>query len=100
MIKEKEFQQSIIDLAKATGWYVYHTYDSRRCTPGFPDLVLIKPPTLLFREIKTETGRLTDAQKKWLSMLDESGLNASIWRPTNWPEIEETLKEGKSKNTV
>ena len=34
LISEKEFQATVIEYAKACGWKVYHTYDSRRSDPG------------------------------------------------------------------
>ena len=36
---EKQFQSHIVQYAKMRGWLVYHTHDSRRSEPGFPDLV-------------------------------------------------------------
>ena len=39
---EKEFQRLVVDYATLHGWMHYHTHDSRRSTPGFPDLVLVR----------------------------------------------------------
>ena len=39
-VTEKAFQTAVVELAELCGWKVYHTYDSRRSAPGFPDLVL------------------------------------------------------------
>ncbi len=90
-MQEKEFQKSVVDLATFTGWLVYHNPDSRRSTAGFPDLVLLKD-RLLFRELKTTTGRVSEAQKYWLTALTWVGQDAKVWRPADWPEIEATLK--------
>ena len=48
----------VVDLARTLGWRVYHTYDSRRSQPGFPDLVLVRE-RILFLELKSETGKLS-----------------------------------------
>ena len=87
-IKEKQFQAQVI---KALGWLVYHTYDSRKCEPGFPDLVLVRDRTM-YRELKTEKGRLTKPQRKWGDALKKAGEDYKVWRPSMTKEIEIDLK--------
>ena len=62
---EKDFQGRVVQFAKLLGWLCYHTYDSRRSEPGFPDLVLVKGKRILYRELKSESGKLSDYQKWW-----------------------------------
>lgn len=82
---EKVFQQQVIELAKTYHWRVYHTYDSRRSEPGFPDLTLLHCEWgLLFRELKTEKGRVRTAQGHWLHGLIDADQDAAIWRPRDW----------------
>ena len=88
---EKDFQASIIQFAKLRGWLCYHTYDSRKCEPGFPDLVLIRGKRILYRELKTDKGRLTPAQKIWGNALDNAGADWAVWRPAMKSEIWEVL---------
>ena len=81
-MSEKQFQKAVIDLAKWTGWLAYHTYDSRRSEPGFPDLVLVHPTRgVLFRELKTMKGRVSAHQRKWLDKLALAGADVAVWRP-------------------
>ena len=61
----------------------YHTYNSRRSEPGFPDWVIVGQH-LMFRELKTERGRLSAAQIAWLDDLKAAGQDAGIWRPSDW----------------
>jgi hypothetical protein len=89
---EKEFQRQVVQLARLLGWMAYHTYDSRRSTPGFPDLVLVKPPKVIFAELKVGRRRPTVPQLVWLQSLASSGQDVRLWRPTDWPEIERLLK--------
>ena len=89
-LTEKQFQSRIIDLAKRTRWLVYHTHDSRRSEPGFPDLVLVRE-CVLFRELKTEKGRITPAQKTWGARLIDAGADYAVWRPSDMQEIIKTL---------
>ena len=90
---EADFQADILKLARQLGWLAYHTHDSRRSPEGFPDLVLCRPPEVLFIELKTATGRLTNGQREWFKALVESNrVTAAVFRPADWDEIVEVLK--------
>lgn len=83
-MKERDLQALVVRLARSLGWLAYHTFDSRRSEPGFPDLVLVREDRVLFRELKTEKGRATPAQKTWLAALTAAGMDAGLWRPVQW----------------
>ena len=70
LVTEVAWQQTVIDLAELTGWYVYHNPDSRRSQPGFPDLCLIRAPRVVFLELKRETGRLSTVQREVIGHLE------------------------------
>ena len=89
---EKQFQTQIVMVAKANGWIVYHTYDSRRSEPGFPDLVLVRD-RVLFRELKTDTGRISQAQQEWGDVLTKAGADFAIWRPRDLKAIVKELSK-------
>lgn len=92
-ISERQFQALVIELARLEGWEVFSLPDSRRVTSsGFPDLVIIHPPRILFRELKTEKGKLSERQVKWLKELNECQVDAGVWRPSDWETIKETLR--------
>lgn len=75
-----------------TGWLCYHTHDSRRSAPGFPDLVLVRPPVVLFAELKSERGRPKPEQAAWLEALRASrSVEVGLWRPGDWRAIETML---------
>ena len=81
-LTEDAWQAIVISQAKARGWRVYHTFDSRRSTAGYPDLTLVRPPRVLFVELKTAAGRLTPAQLDWIGDLRHChGVEAHVWRP-------------------
>lgn len=71
-MSEKELQSTLVQAASLTGWLVYHTHDSRRSAPGFPDLVLVHAVRgeIAFIECKAEKGRLTEDQQRWLAALE------------------------------
>ena len=81
-LSERAFQRQVAELAELTGWRVYHTYDSRRSSPGFPDLVLVRAPRVIFAELKRERGRVTAAQREWADELGQCpGVEYYLWRP-------------------
>lgn len=80
-LSEGAFQTQVLDLAALRGWRPYHTHDSRRSHKGWPDLVLARPPRLIAVELKTDTGRLTPEQRRWLIDLEACGLEVDLWRP-------------------
>jgi hypothetical protein len=90
VLTEKQWQRQLVDLARQLGWTVYHTYDSRRSQPGFPDLVLVRD-RVLYVELKREQGRLTDAQAGWLDKLRAAGAEAYCWRPRDLEDAGLTL---------
>lgn len=87
---EAGFQDAIVKAAKYLGWRVYHTFDSRRSSPGFPDLVLVRD-RVLYREVKTDKGRITEEQRGWIDALKAAGADAEVWRPGDWDRIEKEL---------
>jgi len=58
---------------------------------GYPDLLLCKAGRLLFRELKSDTGRISDEQRAVLDTLREAGADACVWRPRDWDEVVEVL---------
>lgn len=59
---------------------------------GFPDWVLLRPPRLLFVELKRETGKTTDKQNMWLSLLRlVPWLEVYVWKPSDFEEVERVL---------
>lgn len=91
---EEQFQRAIVQLASLLGWDCYHTWSSIHSTSkGFPDLVLCRPPELFYAELKSQSGKVSDSQRKWLDSLIACGVEAYLWRPSDWPDIVVRLKE-------
>lgn len=101
---ERAFQARVIQLARLCGWRVYHSrpaqYRSGQwATPlqgdaGLPDLILCKPPRLLFAELKREGGRVRPAQAEWIDALSRcNGVEVYLWKPSDWESIVKILQE-------
>lgn len=81
---EKHWQWQVLQAARLYGWTAYHTFDSRRSAYGFPDLVLVRPPRVLFVELKSATGRLSAVQWFWQQALRQCpGVEYHLWRPAD-----------------
>ena len=100
---EAQFQEAVIEYAKARGWLVHAERPARSDkgwrTPvqgdaGFPDLVLARNGVVLLWELKSERGRPSEAQEKWIRAIEPKAQlmpRAIMLKPSNWPWIEEVL---------
>jgi hypothetical protein len=90
-LSEREWQQQVVQLAQQTGWRkAFHVYDSRRSHSGWPDLVLLRERLVLI-ELKTERGKLSDAQRDWLNALRKAGVEAYVARPRDLEALADLL---------
>jgi hypothetical protein len=90
---EAELLAFVRDLALLRGWLVHHAGDSRRSDAGLPDLILVRPPRVVFAELKTERGRLRPEQKLWIDALGACpGIEAYLWRPSDSDAIVSALR--------
>ncbi|TDX78692.1 VRR-NUC domain-containing protein [Rathayibacter sp. PhB151] len=80
---EAGLQREVEARAAIHGWMSYHTHDSRRSNPGYPDLHLVhvRGRLSLFLELKTQTGRIRPEQDTWIEALRWAGHRAYFVRP-------------------
>ena len=78
---EKQLQATVIEMCRVYGIACYHTYDSRRSNPGWPDLALCGARGFITRELKGEYGKTTIEQDHWGWMLRQAGISWDIWCP-------------------
>src|SRR5205809_5512008 len=99
-LSEADWQRKVIDAAKLYRWRYVHFRPARtekgwrtalEGDPGFPDLCLVKPPRVIFVELKTDTGVLHGDQITWLDDLKEAGVESYCWRPSDWETVFRTL---------
>jgi Holliday junction resolvase len=101
MKPEQAFLRRIVRLARQAGWRVFHPAPARFGkawrTPyagdrGFPDLVLVRPPKVLFIELKAHGRKPTPEQQEWLTALAQcSEVHTAVWRESEWGFIEKIL---------
>jgi hypothetical protein len=87
LLSEKDWQRLVVDAAKAFGWWHYHPHDSRHSQAGWPDLVLMRPPEVMFVELKRQDGKVTALQGAVLADLEACGLECHVWRPSDEPDV-------------
>lgn len=84
----------VVALARDLGYCCYHTFDSRRSQPGFPDLVLARPRDgrLLAIECKQPGKAATAAQRWWIEALNAAGTLAFVATIDDWEWLVEVLR--------
>ena len=82
-ISEAQLQSTVVEILEWQGWLTYHTHDSRRSDPGFPDLVAVKGNRLMFLEFKSQKGKISDEQIEWLSRLSQAHGEVYLVRPSS-----------------
>lgn len=82
-MKEAHLQGAVIDMCRLFGVAWYHTYSSRQSVAGWPDLALCGTRGFMTRELKTDTGRLSEEQQNWGLMLRAAGVSWDVWRPAD-----------------
>ena len=88
-LDESTFQKHVVGYATKRGWKINKNTIAE--PPGFPDLMLVKEPQIIFAELKTERGKVSLEQWKWLWDLTDSGQEAYVWRPSDFRFILERL---------
>ena len=87
-MSEAKLLAHVREQAEKNGWLVYHTYDSRRSEPGFPDIVAVRPNVVLFSELKRQTEKLKPDQVVWRELLTRATrVEYREWRPSDVDEI-------------
>jgi hypothetical protein len=94
-LTEKQFEGQVKDLAKIFGWKYYHTWRSFHSPAGFPDCVMVRGQRIIFAELKSEKGSVSEKQQEWLDALGNVGdkdVQVYLWRPDDIEEIVEVLR--------
>ena len=100
-ILEKDFRGDVDELAGILGYGFMHVDPLRTAggiwkTPthgtlgkGWPDTVYIHGKTgrTIFAEFKKELGKTSPDQDRVLAFLRGAGLEAYVWRPSDWDTI-------------
>jgi VRR-NUC domain-containing protein len=108
---EADFQSVVVEVARLAGWRVAHFRPARTDkgwrTPvtadgaGWPDLVLVRPPRIVFAELKSERGKVRPEQTEWLDVLRLlPGTEVYLWRPNDWDALVEVLTGSRPRKAA
>ena len=98
-VSERDWQATVEELLALGGWDWIHLTDSRRQrATGWPDLFAVRRDERLPEraiaiaiELKTERGRTTAEQERWLALLADAGVQCYVWRPRDREEARRVL---------
>jgi Holliday junction resolvase len=76
-MKEQQIQAKRIKQLEAEGYYVLKLIKTNR--NGIPDLIAIKEGEVLFSEIKTPKGKLSEIQKYRMKELESYGFKTELY---------------------
>ena len=94
-VTERAFQSQVEQYARMMGWLVSHAFLSIGSVAGFPDLICLRGGEMVVAELKSTTGKTTEAQEQWLfSFRAVPGARVFVWKPDDesWAEIERELR--------
>jgi hypothetical protein len=98
-MREKSWQDMVLELSAYGRWRHFHPYDMRRSDPGWPDLVFARVPEVIFVELKTDRGRLKPEQIAWLDLLTACGQECHVWRPRDFEMVKARLTDRMDRRT-
>jgi hypothetical protein len=107
-INETAWRNNVVLHARTRGWKVYFVpdrfhanakesgsfYTTKMGDRGYPDLTLVGPSSIIFVELKTETGRLSPDQEEWRDRIVAAGGEWFLWRPSHLDDAIKRLEEG------
>jgi Holliday junction resolvase len=77
-MRESELQKKIVDRLNRHGWSCIKLIQTNM--NGIPDLMCIRKGTVMFLEVKTETGVVAPLQQKRIDDLNKHGVFAKVVR--------------------
>lgn len=94
-MSETEFKDILVTVARRYGWLVHHDLPAQNSRgrwathiqgdAGFPDLILLHPNSgkLFAIELKSDKGKLSPGQKRWLMAFEKSGIYNAVLKPSD-----------------
>lgn len=93
-VTEASWQRTVTDALRVHGWNVFADRVAWRSDAGYPDLtaVNVKQKRVIWVELKTEKGKLSEKQQHWRDLLIEAGQEHFVWRPSDWDAAQRVMQ--------
>jgi Holliday junction resolvase len=88
--RESDIQRAIRDYLRLMGWFVWHNLQSLGSYRGLADLTAVKNGVVVFIEVKTSRGTLSQYQRQFQQDLTRAGGHYIVAR--NIDDVEEAIK--------
>ena len=89
--RESDIQRAIRDYLRLMGWFVWHNLQSLGSYRGLADLTAVKNGVVVFIEVKTSRGTLSQYQRQFQQDLTRAGGHYIVAR--NIDDVEEAIKQ-------
>jgi len=112
MLEEADWMGAVGEALDWLGWsWIHHraartaagwvTATQGNAAAGFPDIVAVRPPRVLWLELKLDKGRVSPEQEDWLATLNDSGQEAHLIRlPREWDRLMELVARDPEQLTL
>jgi hypothetical protein len=92
---EAEFKDILVGVARRYGWLIHHDLPAQNSRgrwathiqgdAGFPDLILLHPVSgkLFAIELKSDKGKVSPLQKRWLMAFEHAGIYSTVLKPSD-----------------
>ena len=100
-ITEVQWGKTVEDMLDIYGWHWVHFRPARTekgwrtaisGAKGFPDYVAVRQDRLMFIELKSSIGKLSENQRDWQAWLHLTCAETYVWRPQDADDAERILK--------
>ena len=92
---EAELMRLIIEAAEKLGYpCIHHETDSRKSSPGLPDLEIVGYGKQYRFEVKGDRGETRPPQRQWIRELQNAGVDARFVYPEDLDDVIEELRRG------
>lgn len=91
MTPETAVKQEIKDWLNIKGWFNFHILQQLGSYPGSPDRIAVKDGIVLFIEVKSEKGKMSEKQQIFMGDIIEHGGHYIVAR--GYEDIEDYLIE-------
>jgi len=78
--EETKIKHQVKDYLRLKGWFIFHNLAGTGVYKGIPDFIAVKEGFVIFLEIKTPEGKLSQHQKEFQKNIEDHNGNYFVCR--------------------